>query len=354
MQALYSRSMNRIRYEIEVQSGVDLTHLNTFGVPSTAAAYTAIQSPRQLEMVARSFAAEEVLILGGGSNMLFLHSPQRWVLHNQLVGRGIMSSRNGFSIVAAAGGEDWHEFVKWTLAMGLGGLENLSLIPGTVGAAPIQNIGAYGVELQDVFHSLKAMDLQEGIWKTFTKEDCQFGYRNSLFKEEYPGRYFIAEVQFKLTNRNHVLKMDYGAIPDQLSNMGVSEPQPQAISEAVIAIRQRKLPDPSTIGNAGSFFKNPIIPLIHFKKLRERFPEMVHYPAGDGLVKVPAGWLIDACGWKGKSEGAVGSYKHQALVLINQGNATGNAVWAFAKKIKQSVRQRFDIELEPEVNLIAY
>lgn len=338
--------------EIEVRSGVDLQKLNTFGVPARAAAFSTIHSPRQLNLVARNFDPEEVFILGGGSNILFLGNPGKWVLHNQLIGRGIMSNRQGVAIVAAGGGENWHDFVRWTLDMGLGGLENLSLIPGTVGAAPIQNIGAYGVELQDVFHALKAMDLKNGTWHTFTAEECAFSYRNSLFKSEDPGRFFIAEVQLRLTVRDHRIHTEYGAIRSELAQMGVDRPTPRDIGKAVMAIRRRKLPNPQHLGNAGSFFKNPVIPRQQFKGLRERFPDIVNYPVDDRHVKVPAAWLIDHCGWKGKSENGVGSFRNQALVLVNEGGATGEAVWAFAQKISASVSARFNIDLEPEVNLI--
>jgi len=337
---------------MEVRTRESLQHKHTFGVACTAPAYAPIRSKEHLDTVGRVFEPHEVFILGGGSNVLFLSAPRKLVLHNQLRGYRIDEEDGNTAIVAAAGGENWHQFVRWTLEQGYGGLENLSLIPGSVGAAPMQNIGAYGVEVSQVIYDLEAYDLVRGEWRRFTPEECTFDYRNSFFKQGGKGRFFITEVRFRLTIFNHNLNTSYGAISKELSQRGITDPDPEDISEAVMTIRRHKLPDPAELGNAGSFFKNPIIKRAQFSRLRKTFPDMVHYPVSPKYVKIPAGWLIEQCGWRGQRRGWVGSYSKQSLVLVNYGQATGRDIWAFAQAVKRSVFEKFGITLEEEVNVV--
>ena len=250
----------------------------------------------------------------------------------------------------AGAGENWHEFVLWTLAQGLSGVENLSLIPGTVGAAPIQNIGAYGVELSEVFLKLEAINLNNGVLHTFRAKDCKFGYRDSIFKKALKGKFCITQVYFRLSTHAQ-LRLEYGAIQRTLAEQQITQPTPRDLSKAVVAIRSAKLPDPATLGNAGSFFKNPTIDTAHFARLQNQYPNMPNYPQGDQRIKVPAGWLIEQCGWKGKRVGETGSYEKQALVLVNYGAATGAEILALSEAIQQSVAEKFEIQLEREVNL---
>lgn len=255
-------------------------------------------------------------------------------------------------LVTAKSGENWHEFVQFCLNKNYGGLENLSLIPGNVGTSPMQNIGAYGTEIKDVFVSCKVLNLETLEIEEFDNEKCRFGYRDSIFKQEGKGKYVILEVTFKLTTKNHLIKTEYGAIKGELEKMSVDNPTIQDVSKAVIHIRQSKLPDPKVIGNAGSFFKNPTISKEQFQEVQIKYPEIPHYPSGD-LVKVPAGWLIEQCGWKGKQIGNVASHKLQALVIVNAtGNASGREIFDFSSLIIDSVKEKFGIELEREVNII--
>jgi UDP-N-acetylmuramate dehydrogenase len=253
-------------------------------------------------------------------------------------------------LVLVAAGEVWHELVLWALKNDLGGVENLSLIPGTMGAAPMQNIGAYGVELESVFHSLDAIEIGTGKMKTFRKEECRFGYRDSIFKKDVRDKYVIVGVTLRLTH-DHKINTSYGAIQDVMKEWNIGQPTIHDVSKAVIHIRQSKLPDPALIGNAGSFFKNPVIPLAQFENLKQHFSNLPGYPAGKDTMKVPAGWLIEQAGWKGKSKGNAGCYEKQALVLVNRGGATGEEIWALATDIITSVEQLFQIRLSPEVNL---
>ena len=249
-------------------------------------------------------------------------------------------------------GENWHEFVMWCVRQNYGGIENLALIPGNVGTSPIQNIGAYGVELKDVFVSCEAIHIESQELKTFTKDDCKFGYRESIFKQELKGQYIITSVNFELTKVNHKLHMDYGSIKEQLETSNIIKPTIKDISDAVIVIRQSKLPDPKEIGNSGSFFKNPIIPISHFEKLKENFPEIPSYRVSDEAIKVPAGWLIEKAGFKGKRFNNYGVHNKQALVLVNYDNAKGSDIYELAKLIQQTVKRIFDISIETEVNII--
>lgn len=289
----------------------------------------------------------DFLILGGGSNVLFAGDYQGTVLLNRMKGIEVIDEDHEGLLVSAASGEIWHNFVMWSVAHQLWGLENMALIPGTVGAAPMQNIGAYGVEQISAFHSLEAIDLEEGTTRIFYKKDCAFGYRDSYFKQEGKGRYFITKVNYLLSKKPQAV-IDYADVKALLTEDVTS---PLQVAEAVISIRTKKLPDPKKIGNAGSFFKNPVIDKDIYEKLKTQFDPIPHYPAGD-KIKLAAGWLIDQCGFKGKISGNTGTYQNQALVLVNHGNASGLEVLAFAKEIQHAVLNKFGIELEMEVNVI--
>jgi UDP-N-acetylmuramate dehydrogenase len=270
-------------------------------------------------------------------------------LHNRIQGRTIIEENSDHVIVEFGGGENWHETVLYTLEKGWGGLENLSLIPGTVGASPIQNIGAYGVEIKDTFHALTAFHIPTGTFHTLYHSDCAFGYRDSVFKSEKKGQYFITAVQFKLS-KQPVIKTQYGDIQATLDGWGISEPSIRDISNAVIHIRQSKLPNPAEIGNCGSFFKNPVVDSQIIPALTVQYPDIKTFPAGEGLTKVPAGWLIEKAGWKGFKRNQIGVHAKQALVLVNYGGGTGAEIIALAKEIQADIFQKFGIELEMEVN----
>lgn len=293
---------------------------------------------------------ERKLVLGGGSNVLFTAPFDGLVVLNRMKGLSFEEDE-GSVLVHASSGEKWHELVMQCVAKGLGGIENLALIPGTVGAAPIQNIGAYGVELKDVFEELSAIDPETGEQHVFDKDNCMFGYRNSIFKHELKGRMFITSVTLRLKTE-HTPSTSYGAIKQVLEENGITEPGIKEVAEAVIAIRRSKLPDPAELGNAGSFFKNPEISLKHFEQLQMEYPDMPGYPLPGDQVKVPAGWLIETCGWKGRRFGHTGAHAKQALVLVNYGGATGTEIAAHALRIIENVKERFQITLQPEVNII--
>lgn len=329
-----------------------LKNYNTFGIDVRAKRFISIENIEDLRNILRKTYAAELFILGGGSNMLLTGDIQKTVIHIGIKGKEVISENENEVIVRAAAGENWHEFVLWTLQQNFGGLENLSLIPGNVGTAPIQNIGAYGVELKDNFVSCHAMNIQTLEEREFSLKDCEFDYRNSIFKNQLKNQYIITAVDFRLTKKNHQLKTDYGAINDELDKEGISDPGINDISKAVIAIRQSKLPDPKKIGNSGSFFKNPIVPKDLFEKLKSEFPELPSYNVSDENVKIPAGWLIDKTGLKGYREGDAGVHKNQALVLVNYGSASGEEILGLARKVQTMVYQKFGIELEPEVNII--
>jgi len=337
---------------MQLQKNVSLQPYNTFGIEARAAAFAKVSSVEELRAVLRENRGQRpIFILGGGSNLLLTQDVPLLVIKNDIKGIKIIEESATSTLVAVGGGENWHEFVLWALRQNLGGVENLSLIPGTVGAAPIQNIGAYGVELQDVFVKLEVVELATGTLKTFYKEDCQFGYRNSIFKNEYKGQFCITKVFLELT-KEHEINTSYGAIQHMLEERGITDPTIQDISDVVISIRQSKLPDPAELGNSGSFFKNPEIERKQLEQLQKKFPSIVHYDLPDGCVKVPAGWLIEQCGWKGKRIGNTGAHKNQALVLVNYGGASGQEIWHLALKIMQSVKDKFGIQLTPEVNVL--
>lgn len=336
------------------QNNISLKAYNTFKINVKAKYFYTFQSVEELHKIynLKEFQAVNKLILGGGSNMLLVNDFDGIILKNNLKGITVSSQDDNFTYVKVQGGENWHQFVLWCLEQDFGGVENLSLIPGTVGAAPIQNIGAYGVELKDVFHQLTAYNTTTKAIETFTVKQCEFGYRDSIFKSKVKGQYVILSVTFKLTTKAHQINIRYGAIQEVLNEKNITKPTIQDISQAVIDIRSSKLPNPDEIGNSGSFFKNPEIEYAEFEKLLEKFPNMVFYNLPNGKVKIPAGWLIEQCGWKGKRVGNTGAYAKQALVLVNYGDATGVEVWDLALRIKASVREKFGIDITPEVNII--
>jgi len=333
----------------EFVSGADLRALNTFGLPARAIRMALIRDPDEITalLAQTGWADTPRLILGGGSNIVLTCDPPGMVLKVQITGRELVSEDASAWLVRAGAGEPWHDFVRWTLAQGWPGLENLSLIPGTVGAAPIQNIGAYGLELSERFECLHAVSLDTGRMRRFDLAECRFGYRDSVFKQAEAGRWLISSVTFRLPK---VWKpvLAYAELAREVALRASQDPDPMQISDAVIAVRQRKLPDPTVIGNVGSFFKNPVLDAAHFGGLLASHPDLPHYPQPDGSYKVAAGWLIDRCGWKGRSLGPVGCYERQALVLVNLGDATGADVLRIAAAIQNDVEARFGLRLESE------
>ena len=337
---------------LQIQENVSLKNFNTFGIDVFAKYFVEISHADELRELFSDpqWLQTERLVLGGGSNMLFKKDFDGLVIRMNIRGIDHRISHNEVVVVAGAG-EVWNDLVNYCVAHEYAGLENLSLIPGSVGASPIQNIGAYGVELQDVFLTCNAFEIASGTFKTFTKEDCRFGYRDSVFKAEIKGQYIIVSVKFHLSLVPDT-KLHYGAIKDELAKRQITSPTIKDVSEVVSYIRVSKLPDPSTIGNAGSFFKNPVIPIDEFKAIQSYFPEIVNYPAGDGEIKLAAGWMIEQCGWKGKVVGNTGTWKNQALVLVNHGGATGEEVYSLSSQIIDSVYSKFGVTLEREVNII--
>jgi UDP-N-acetylmuramate dehydrogenase len=335
------------------QHNVCLQAANSFGIKAQAHRLIVVDNVQQL-VALHDAVQNDVelihlprLILGGGSNVILSDFLPHLVLKMAIIGHELIAETEDHFLVRAGAGENWHEFVQWTLAQGYAGLENLSLIPGTVGASPIQNIGAYGVEMQDHFHSLTAFDFVSGELKTFNKADCAFAYRDSVFKSGEPNRYLIVDVTFALPKQWQA-NLGYGDVAKYLTDNGIVQPKPLDVAAAIVAIRQSKLPDPAKIGNAGSFFKNPIVSAELREQILQRFPQCVNYQQTNGSFKLAAGWLIDACGWKGRRVGAVGVYEKQALVLVNLGGATGVEVRALAKEIQRSVFEQFAVELEVE------
>ncbi len=326
-----------------------LLSLNTFGIQAEAKTCVFIEDIPQLQEAIKQFSGNSKLILGGGSNVVLTQNIEAILMINRIKGLQIIHEDSEFVLLECGGGEIWHDTVMYTIANGWGGLENLSLIPGTVGAAPIQNIGAYGAELKDCFVQLSAVDLQSGAIRTFSQSECKFGYRESIFKHEVKGKYIITSVQFKLA-KNPTIKTQYGDIQQTLLDWGITNPGVADVSKAVIHIRQSKLPNPAEIGNCGSFFKNPVIDVEHFNRLKLEFPTIKSFDAGPGKVKVPAGWLIETAGWKGFREGNYGVHEKQALVLVNYGFATGMEIIQLAKRIQADILQKFQIHLEMEVN----
>ncbi len=333
-----------------VQINQSLAKLNTFGIDQKASRLIWAHSADEIANYVKHHGAP-TLVLGGGSNMLLTQDVPGDVLKVDIHGRRVVYEDDDKVHIRFGAGENWHEVVLWTLMQGLGGIENLSLIPGNCGTAPVQNIGAYGVELKDVFVSCEGVMVEDGSFFLLNKEEARFGYRNSIFKNDWKGKAIITRVTLELTKRNHRIRTDYGAIASELEKQGINEPTPKQISDVVVAIRQSKLPDPNEIGNSGSFFKNPVVSTEKGEELKQRYPNMPSYPA-EGGTKLAAGWIIDQCGWKGYRKKDAGVHKHQALVLVNYGQATGEEIHALATSIMEDVYKRFGIQLEPEVNLI--
>lgn len=334
-----------------IQQYVSLKPYNTFGIDVTAESFVSVQTLEDLISILNT-KPSKLLVLGGGSNMLLTKDVEGLVLHVDLKGIEICKKRNKNTTVKVAAGENWHNFVLWCLEQNLGGLENLALIPGNVGTAPIQNIGAYGVELKDTFVCCEAINLKTLEVKTFSKADCNFGYRNSVFKSEMKGQYIITSVTFELSHAKHKLKTSYGAISSELEKMQITHPTIHDVSKAVIAIRESKLPDPKQLGNSGSFFKNPVVTKTQFETLLNQFPNIPHYPVADDEVKIPAGWLIETAGFKGKTFKNYGVHKHQALVLVNYGGASGQDILSLSQLIQKTIQTIFGIALEAEVNIV--
>ena len=332
-----------------VQARANLRELNSFGLSAVAQHLVRVRSEADVRRIVDHpvWGRAPKFILGGGTNIVFTRDVEPLVLKVEIAGRRVLEARDDAWIVEAGAGEAWHDFVAWTLAQGCPGLENLALIPGTVGAAPVQNIGAYGVELKDRFDSLDAVDLVTGRTVTLDGPACRFGYRDSVFKQHLAGKSVITRVRFRLP-RPWAPVLGYQDLERRVAETGVADPSPQQVFDWVCAIRRAKLPDPGAIGNAGSFFKNPVVSAEQCRDIIGRDPEVVHYPMPDGHVKLAAGWLIDACGWKGKSIGGAGVFEKQALVLVNRGGATGGEVVTLARAIQESVYGRFGIRLEPE------
>lgn len=335
--------------ELRLQEQADLKAYNTLGLPARARILAEVTSEDALRDLLASDTARRLplQVIGGGSNLVLAGDVEALVLRPCLMGRRVLSDDGVNGIVEACAGENWHAFTQWTLAAGWGGLENLSLIPGTVGAAPVQNIGAYGVELADVLHSLTVWDRVDGCLRELLPADCRFAYRDSLFKSGEPGRHIITRVRFRLSRQSR-LHMDYGDIRRELEAQGVQHPSPADVARAVIAIRQAKLPDPAQLGNAGSFFKNPVVPAAQAEALRQAHPGLVGHAQADGSVKLAAGWLIEQAGWKGRRQGAVGVHDRQALVLVHFGGGRGADLLALAADIQASVLARFGVALERE------
>lgn len=337
---------------MQFKQNKSLKSYNTFGIDVNAKKFISVATEEDLKQVLRKTYASELFVLGGGSNMLLTKDLDKTVVHVALKGKEILHDDGNDVLVRAKGGENWHEFVLWCLENGFGGVENLSLIPGNVGTAPIQNIGAYGVELKDVFVECKAINVQSMEPMYFSKEECMFGYRNSIFKNELKNQCVITDVIFKLNKTKHQLHTSYGAIQNELALKHIEKPSIRDVSNAVIKIRQEKLPNPKELGNSGSFFKNPILAKNEFEEIQKKHPKIPFYSWHNERIKIPAGWLIDQAGFKGYRNGDAGVHKNQALVLVNYGNASGMDILNLAKKIQAEIKTKYGIVLEFEVNII--
>jgi UDP-N-acetylmuramate dehydrogenase len=333
-----------------VQINKSLKKLNTFGIDQKAERLIWAHSAEEILNYVNHHGAPS-LVLGGGSNMLLTQDISGDVLKVDIHGRKVVFENDDEVHIRFGAGENWHEIVLWTLAQGLGGLENLSLIPGNCGTAPVQNIGAYGVELKDCFISCEGVHIEDKCFFELDLDGCEFGYRDSIFKNTWKNKAIITRITLRLSKRNHKLRLDYGAIKEELANKDISEHTPKAISDAVVAIRKQKLPDPAEIGNSGSFFKNPIVPEELANTLQETYADMPSYTV-EGGIKIAAGWLIEKAGWKGFKDGDVGVHKNQALVLVNYSDATGAEVLNLAHEIINDVHKKYGILLQAEVNLI--
>ncbi|SHF79813.1 UDP-N-acetylmuramate dehydrogenase [Flavobacterium segetis] len=337
---------------MKIYNQYSLKKYNTFGIEAKAKQFIAVHSVEELKLVLEQNRTQKKFILGGGSNMLLTKDIDALVIHIDIKGIKIIAEDENYVWVESQAGENWHEFVLYTIDHNFGGLENMSLIPGNVGTTPVQNIGAYGTEIKDTFISCQAVSIENQAIKTFIKEDCNFGYRESIFKNEVKDQYIITSVIYKLTKKNHKINTSYGDISTELAKYNISNPTLKEVSNAVIAIRKSKLPDPKELGNSGSFFKNPILKKADFEKIHQRFPEMKYYVISETEVKVPAGWLIEQAGFKGKRFGDAGIHKNQALVLVNYGNATGQEILNVSRDIQETILKKFGIHIDAEVNVI--
>ena len=336
---------------MQIHENFSLRPYNTFAIDAKARLFNKFSSAEELEEYLMLYSQYPVFVLGGGSNILFTKDYAGVVLKNEIKGIEVQHEDAEHVYVKVGAGENWHQFVLHCINHSWAGIENLSLIPGNVGASPIQNIGAYGVELDNVFWSLEAFHLAERRIHTFTMADCEFGYRDSIFKNSYKDQFAILSVTFQL-RKKPIFHVSYGAITEELEKMGVKELSIKAISQAVINIRSSKLPDPEKIANSGSFFKNPIVSGGKYEELKLKFPGIIAYPSVKGNVKLAAGWMIEQCGWKGYRKGDAGCHAKQALVLVNYGNATGKEIYDLSEEILQSVNEKFGVTLEREVNII--
>lgn len=336
----------------QIQKNFSLKNYNTFNIEAKAEQFISVNTLNELKEVLRENPAKKKFILGGGSNMLLTQNIDALVIHIDLKGKKIVQEDENHVWVEANAGENWHQFVLWTIENNFGGLENMSLIPGNVGTTPVQNIGAYGTEIKDTFVSCQAMEINTQELKTFDKNECKFGYRESIFKHEAKDKYIITSVQFKLTKNNHKISIDYGDIKAELTKNHIENPTIKDVSNAVITIRNSKLPNPKELGNSGSFFKNPVISKELFVKVQEKFPEINFFPVSENQIKVPAGWLIEHAGLKGYRKDDAGVHKNQALVLVNYGNATGKEILELSQYVQKTVFDKFGIKIEAEVNVI--
>jgi len=334
-----------------IEYNVNLKPYNTFGIEVFAKAFARFSSVDSLNEILISTSISPLLVLGGGSNLLLTKNFDGLVLKNEITGFEIISENENEVIVEVGAGEVWHEFVMRCIEKGYAGVENLSLIPGSVGASPMQNIGAYGTEIKQVFDHLKAYHIETGEIHSFDNEACKFGYRESVFKNIYKGQYIILKVAFKLS-KSPKINTTYGAIEEELKNQNISNPTIKDVSKAVISIRQSKLPDPKIIGNAGSFFKNPVVEQSVVEQIQKEYPDIPNYPAEDGKRKLAAGWLIEKAGWKGKTQGTFGVHKLQALVLVNYGGSTGKEILDLSSQIIAEIQSKFSVTLEREVNIL--
>lgn len=334
-----------------ISENVSLKPFNTFGIDVKATRFATFASPEELGQILKDNINKPLLILGGGSNLLLTKDFDGLVLKNEIKGIEVISETANEVLIRSGAGEVWHEFVLYCISKNYCGIENLSLIPGSVGASPMQNIGAYGVEIKDVFDKLEAVEIATGEIHTFDNETCEFGYRESIFKHAVKNQYVITNVYFKLSKTQNT-NTSYGAINQQLEVMGIINPTIKDVSDAVIAIRSSKLPNPKEIGNAGSFFKNPVIEHAHYQEILKNYPNAPSYPVGEQHVKVPAGWLIETAGWKGKVVGETGVHKNQALVLVNYGDATGKEIYQLSTDIIEDIERKFKILLTREVNIL--
>jgi UDP-N-acetylmuramate dehydrogenase len=337
---------------MEILNNFSLKNYNTFGIEAKAKQFVAIHSVPELKSILEQNKNQKKFILGGGSNMLLTKNIEALVIHIDLKGKKILKEDAYYVWVESQAGENWHQFVLWAIDQNFGGLENMSLIPGNVGTTPVQNIGAYGTEIKDTFVSCDAINIENQETRTFTKEECNFGYRESIFKNEVKDEYIITSVVFKLTKQNHKINTSYGDITTELAKNNITTPSLKDVSNAVIAIRKSKLPDPAELGNSGSFFKNPILLKSDFEPIHQKFPEMRFFDISETEVKVPAGWLIEQAGLKGKRFGDAGIHKNQALVLVNYGGATGQEILNVSKTVQDTVFNTFGIHIEAEVNIL--